>query len=64
MKKTELALQYLPYYTAHSAVNLLMSWISQSPTLLAALAKTGYRKTQKELTPAQVRLIIDHLGEP
>ena len=64
MKKTELAQMYLPYYTAHSAVNRLMAWIRLSPSLVAALAATGYRKTQKELTPIQVRLIQEHLGEP
>ena len=43
---------------------LLMAWIRLSPSLVAALAATGYRKTQKELTPIQVRLIQEHLGEP
>ncbi len=62
MKKTDLALQYFPYYSTHSAVNRLMSWINYNQELLASLKKKGYRKTQKFFTPAQVEIIYKMLG--
>ena len=63
--KSELALLYFPTTSdPHVAVNRLMSWIHRCQPLLAALQAGGYRKTAKWLSPREVRLIVDHLGEP
>ena len=64
MKKSELAQMYMPFISAHSALNRLMTWIKAHPELLARLATLGYQPRQKELTPAQVKAITDCLGEP
>ena len=63
--KKELALLYFAYVTdSHAAVNRLMAWINRCQPLLSALHAAGYRKTTKVLSPREVTLIVDHLGEP
>ena len=63
--KSELALQYFPEAaSAHTAVNHLMSWISRCKPLHDALVDQGYRKTTKWLSPREVKLITEYLGEP
>lgn len=63
--KSDLAMQYFPQaHSLHSAVNHLMTWVHQSPKLMAELEKLGYRKTSKFFTPKQVALIVEYLGEP
>lgn len=63
--KKELALCYFPTSeNPHSAVNHLMSWINRCTPLREALEAQGYRKSAKWFSPREVRMIIDHLGEP
>ena len=62
--KKELALLYFPTATPHVAVNRLMSWISRCKPLHDALVDQGYRKTTKWLSPHEVKLITEYLGEP
>lgn len=62
--KAELALAYNESMTTASALRTLNKWIELSPGLTDRLAATGYRKTAKILTPIQVRLIFEALGEP
>ena len=59
----ELALCYFPHCQPHSASNQLRRWMLH-PMLLAKLTDAGYHSGQKILTPRQVRVIVEHLGEP
>ncbi len=66
---TELAMAYLPHDTPRAARRTLHHWIRVHPTLNATLTRCGLRiKGQKgrlkRLTPQQVRLIFNALGEP
>ena len=47
-----------------TAVAKLNQWIALKPGLKEALANTGLQHCAKQYTPAQVRLIVDALGEP
>ena len=62
--KKELALLYFPSATPHVAVNHLMSWIRRCKSIHDALVDQGYRKTTMWLSPCEVRLITEYLGEP
>lgn len=62
--KSELAEAYAPYLTPGSALNRLAQWIEHNTPLSEALAKTGYRRTQRVFTSRQVALIFEYLGEP
>ena len=64
ISKSDLALQYVPNVTPHSAVNRLMAWINGCKALVSGLAKTGYSTRQKYLSAEQVKLIHEYLGEP
>lgn len=65
VSKTDLALAYFPHLTAHSARNKLMSLIRDTHTdLMDRLNATGYRPLQKDFSPRQVSIIIDHFGNP
>lgn len=63
--KKELALIYFPSTdNPHTAVNHLISWINRCPMLCKALNEQGYQKSSKWFSPREVRLIVEHLGEP
>ena len=62
--KKGLSLMYFPTATPHVAVNRLMSWIRRCKPLHDALVDQGYRKTTKWLSPREVKLITEYLGEP
>ncbi|MBP1613624.1 MAG: hypothetical protein H6Q13_1072 [Bacteroidetes bacterium] len=64
LTKTELAQMYLPEATPAVARRKLNEWILRNQPLALALAHTGYTHSTRMLTPAQVRLIIQYLGEP
>ena len=64
MNKMELESMYAPELTPHAAVNRLMRWVAYHPKLTDELRKTGYRKMSKLLSPKQVELIVEYLGEP
>lgn len=63
--KQELAQRYFPdVKLPHTAVNRMMSLINAYEDLVWELEKVGYQKTCKYLTPRQVAIIVDYLGEP
>ena len=62
--KAELAMLYFPDSDPHVAVNHLMRWIYGCKPLMDDLNKTGYRKQAKYLLAQQVRMVVEHLGEP
>lgn len=62
--KSELASIYLPGITPDSACKTLRKWIDKYPGLNEELLATGLSATDRRYTPAQVRLIVEALGEP
>lgn len=62
--KKELALTYFPASAPHVAVTRLVRWINRCKPLHAALLDQGYQKTSKWLSPREVKLITEYLGEP
>ena len=61
---TELALAYAPDLSEASARKRLREWLHFSPELMERLQAAGYRERQRVLTPKQVKIIMEHLGEP
>ena len=62
--RMELAQYYFPNMVPRSAFRKLMQWIDLYPNLKEQLTALGYTPHQRTYTPAQVRLIIEALGEP
>lgn len=62
--KSELAALYLPDISPKSAADTMKKWIEKAPGLTESLAATGVKPMDKKYTPAQVRLIVEALGEP
>lgn len=60
----ELGIMYFPNSTPESASMQLVKWIKRSDKLLNGLKEAGYIPGQKLLTPKQVFILVDHLGEP
>ena len=60
----ELAQMYFPAVSPKTASTNLNNWIKSAPALKSALCETGRRPGCKILSPAQVRLIVEVLGEP
>ena len=59
----ELAVLYFPHSTPDAASVQLRKWV-RHPRLLVKLEATGYHAGQKILTPLQVGIIVEHVGEP
>lgn len=59
----ELAQLYFPGNTPQSASAQLKKWM-KNDQLYSKLLEAGYHSGQKILTPRQVEIIVDHLGEP
>lgn len=62
--KKELALLYFPHSNPRTAARHLMAWLIRCQPLLTALQSVGYRKSAKWFASREVRLIIEHLGDP
>jgi len=62
--KVELALLYSPDLAPSYALKILRTFINQSPDLVEKLEKANYQKHSHLVTPKQVRLIFEYLGEP
>ncbi len=60
----ELSGMYFPLNSSQSATTQLRRWIRMNKALMEALEETGYTRKHKWLTPRQVSLIVQHLGEP
>ena len=55
---------YFPYSSPRVAENHLMAWIKRCQPIKQQLMGTGYQNTSKGFTPRQVKIIVEHLGEP
>ncbi|MEG1564592.1 MAG: DUF4248 domain-containing protein [Bacteroides sp.] len=62
--KSELASLYLPHILPGSAMKAFNEWIIAFPGLTARLQATGFMRNAKRYTPAQVRMIVEAIGEP
>ena len=62
--RTELAQVYSPDITPESAWKKLRLWIGHYPGLTQRLQSLGYQADQRIFTPAQVRAIVEAIGEP
>jgi len=60
----ELATLYSPDVTTQAAVKRLTRWLEQHPSLRSELEQTGWQRSDRLLTPIQVGIIVNHLGEP
>jgi hypothetical protein len=59
----ELALLYFPNSQPATAAALLRKWIRLRP-LAGKLKEAHYQSGQRILTPRQVEIIVEHVGEP
>lgn len=62
--KSELGLLYFPTSVPTTACKHIMSWIKNCTPLYLKLCEQGYQTKQKYMTPRQVELIFNYLGEP
>jgi len=62
--KQALALRYFPRSTPATALRRLERWMNQAHGLQDALLATGYRRRNRTLTPRQLSIVYDYLGEP
>ncbi|MDC7150654.1 DUF4248 domain-containing protein [Parabacteroides johnsonii] len=60
----ELGGMYFPNSSARSGSLQLKRWIVINTRLSTALRESGYVNGQRYLTPRQVGLIFEYLGEP
>ena len=60
----ELAGLYFPKASPTCAPKQLRRWINNNPQLKKSLTDSGYYEKQRYLTPRQVGLIFDLIGEP
>jgi hypothetical protein len=72
MKKTQAIRRYegIKAYSKYEmagfyniSVSTFLEWIDR-PTVMDPLVAAGYIRTQKILKPIQVKIIVQHLGEP
>lgn len=61
---SELAQLYFPHVTKKSASVQLRRWIIINKKLVAGLQETGFVPGQRLLTPKQVGVVVEFLGEP
>lgn len=62
--KAELAYLYNPAMPLVSAMRKLRSWILRNEDLHRAMYQAGEGKNDHTYTRRQVRLMVQHLGEP
>ena len=60
----ELAMAYAPELSNNAARKRLKKWLNINPQLMQSLREAGYRDRQRVLTPRQVEVIYEYLGEP
>ena len=63
-RKSELARLYFPHSTPRSAIRQLLRWINRCRPLRAALDAAGCNRYRQSYLSHEVRLIVQHLGEP
>lgn len=59
-----LAMRYYPGRKYKSALSAFRQEIRDTRGLLAALQNVGYRENQRRLSPRQMQVIEEFLGEP
>ena len=62
--KKALAMAYSPNLSYSGAMRTLNKWIDKCVALKIRHFQRGYTNASRNLTPEQVNLIIEHLGEP
>lgn len=62
--RMELAAKYCNCIMPESAWKKFRRWMHLYPGLMEQLAAIGYTERSRSFIPAQVRLIVDALGEP
>lgn len=62
--RMELAQMYCSTVLPESAWKKFSRWMHVYPGLMERLAAIGYTGQSRSFTPAQVRLIVEALGEP
>lgn len=62
--RTELACTYCQGLSPEAAWRKFSRWMELHPTLSSRLKKLGYTGRNRSFTPAQVRAIVNALGEP
>ena len=62
--RTELAQLYCPDITPEAAWRKFRKWMHRYPGLNDHLAAIGYTPQCRSFTPAQVRMIVEAIGEP
>jgi hypothetical protein len=60
----ELALLYFPNSTKKSASVQFGRWLRQNETLISKLKELGFKPGNKILTPKQVQVLVEIIGEP
>ena len=60
----ELAQLYFPNITKKSASTRLRRWIESDKFLRKELSQAGYKFCQRLLTPRQVEILINNIGNP
>jgi len=60
----ELAILYAPGLTPHSASKRLKRWVVINKELYGRLIRSGWIEGSRILSPVQVGIILEYLGEP
>lgn len=60
----ELAVLYAPDLTPHAASKRLTKWVLINKELYKCLIRSGWTKGSRILSPLQVGIMVDFLGEP
>lgn len=60
----ELSVLYGPGLKPESAGKRLSIWVKINPDLCRELHQNGWQKGKRLLTPLQVEIIVNYLGEP
>lgn len=62
--KMELARLYNPVLCDRVAARTFLQWIDRNVELTKRLLETGFKRTDRMITPKQVEIIVHYLGEP
>lgn len=62
--KSELACIYMPDCSPRAAIATFNMWLQRSPNLWNKLEETGMTLLTRRLTPQQVKIITEYLGNP
>ena len=60
----ELAQRYFPNVTKTSATKMFSNWINTNSKLIEKLNALNWKKGSRNLTPKQVKALVDHFDPP